>query len=143
MISDIMKMRFNLLLVFLFLTGISTAFAQEKVKSKTKTVTPAAASGKKMTEDQKINHLIKYVAGLEGATFIRNGESYAAKDAAEHLQMKRRKAGNRVTTAREFIDGLASESYISGKPYQIKLKDGKVYSSRDILLKELARIEKQ
>lgn len=138
-----MKTRFNLLLALFFLTTISVSFAQEKSKSKTKTVAAAPQIGKKMTEDQKINHLIKYVAGLEGATFIRNGESYAAKDAADHLQMKRRKAGNRVTTAREFIDGLASESYISGKAYQIKMKDGKVFSSRDVLLKELARIEKQ
>ena len=137
-----MKMRFILLLSFLFLSGITGSFAQGKSKAKTKTAATTQGGTKKMTEDQKINHLIKYVAGLEGATFIRNGESYAAKDAADHLQMKRRKAGNRVTTAREFIDGLASESYISGKAYQIKMKDGKVYNSRDILLKELARIEK-
>ena len=96
----------------------------------------------KLTEEQKINHLIKYVAGLEGASFIRNGDSYSAKDAAEHLQMKRRKAGDRVKTARDFIDGLASESYLSGKAYQIKLKDGKVYNSRDVLMKELTRIER-
>ena len=138
-----MKTRINLLLALFFFTAISTSLAQEnKTKTKTKTVTATQPAGKKLTEDQKINHLIKYIAGLDGATFIRNGESYAAKDAADHLQMKRRKAGNRVTTAREFIDGLASESYISGKPYQIKMKDGKVHSSRDILLKELARIEK-
>ena len=138
-----MKMRSILLLAFLILTGTSVTFAQGKTKSKTKTTTTTQSGSKKLTEDQKINHLIKYVADLEGATFIRNGESYAAKDAAEHLQMKRRKAGSRVTTAREFIDGLASESYISGKPYQIKMKDGKVYSSRDVLLKELTRFEKQ
>ena len=137
-----MKMRFILLLTFLIVGGTTNLFAQSKTKTKTKTTGTSQTSTKKMTEDQKINHLIKYVAGLDGATFIRNGESYAAKDAADHLQMKRRKAGSRVTTAREFIDGLASESYISGKAYQIKMKDGKVYNSRDILLKELDRIEK-
>jgi hypothetical protein len=131
-----------ILFAFIALAANGKLMAQEKTKSKTKTVTSAQPATKKLTEEQKIAHLIKYVAGLDGATFIRNGDSYAAKDAAEHLQMKRRKAGSRVTTAREFIDGLASESYISGKPYQIKMKDGKVYSSRDVLMKELSRIEK-
>jgi len=137
-----MKTRFNLLLALFIFTTISTSLAQSKTKTKTKTTVPAHANATKLTEEQKINLLIKYVAGLEGATFIRNGDAHAAKDAAEHLQMKRRKAGSKVKTAREFIDGLASESYLSGEPYQIKMKDGKVYPSRDILLKELARIEK-
>src|SRR5687768_15291270 len=96
------------------------AFAQKPAVPNAK---PAAAPVKKMPEEEKINLLIKYIANLQGATFIRNGDEYPAKDAAEHLQMKRRKAGSRVKTARDFIDGLASESYISGKTYQIRFKD--------------------
>ncbi len=122
---------------FIVSTG---AFAQKNVATSTKT-TPVAV--KAIPEEEKINLLIKYIANLQGATFIRNGDEYPAKDAAEHLQMKRRKAGSKVKTARDFIDGLASESYISGKAYQIRFKDGKTYYSRDVLMKELARIEKQ
>lgn len=126
------------LLAFFSFTGSATVFAQTSTKSQ-----PTVAGGRKLNEEQKINALIKYVAGLQGATFIRNGSEYPAKDAADHLEMKRRKAGDRVKTAREFIDGLATESYLSGKPYQIRMKDGKTYSSRDVLMKELTRLEKQ
>jgi hypothetical protein len=114
--------------------------AQGKTKAAPK---PGTATTKKLSEAEKIDHLINYVKNLQGATFIRNGDEYPAKEAAEHLQMKRRKAGSRVKTAREFIDGLASESYISGEEYQIKMKDGKTYKSRDVLTRELERIEKQ
>jgi hypothetical protein len=116
------------------------AFAQGNSKTNTK---PATAATRKLTEKEKIDHLITYIRNLQGTTFIRNGDEYPAKDAAEHLQMKRRKAGDKVKTARDFIDGLASESYISGKEYQIRMKDGKTYKSRDVLMRELERIEKQ
>lgn len=133
-----MKKLFTLLALVTFL-GTGTAFAQV---TKAAAAPVAAPGAKKLTEEQKINHLIKYVANLEGANFIRNGDAYPAKDAAEHLQMKRRKAGDRVKTARDFVDGLATESYLSGKPYQIRMKDGKTYPSREVLLKELTRLEK-
>ena len=123
--------------LMLFSFAFSPAVIAQQVTKK-----PATATTKKLTEEQKINHLIKYVHGLDGATFIRNGSDYPAKAAADHLQMKREKAGSRVKTARQFIDVLASESSMSGKAYQIKFKDGKTYSSRQVLMKELERIEK-
>jgi len=118
---------------------IGNSYVQAQAVAKPQHNTQAS---RKLTEQQKIDALIRYVAGLQGATFIRNGSEYAAKDAAEHLELKRKKAGDRVKTARDFIDGLATESYLSGKPYQIRMKDGKTYSSREVLLKELARLEK-
>lgn len=127
-------------LVLLTLGLSQLALAQGGAKATAKTSSTAA---KKLTEKEKIDHLINYIKNLQGATFIRNGDEYPAKDAAEHLQMKRRKAGDKVKTARDFIDGLASESYISGKEYQIRMKDGKTYKSRDVLMRELERIEKQ
>jgi uncharacterized protein (DUF2147 family) len=134
-----MKKLFPAALTLLFLGFMPVAFAQTPAKPAPKLV----AAAKKMPEEEKINRLIKYVSGLEGATFIRNGEEHSAKDAAEHLQLKRRKAGSKVRTAREFIDELASESSLSGKAYQIRMKDGKTYSSREVLMKELNRIEQQ
>lgn len=135
-----MRKPITVLLVLVTLSFSTIALAQQGGKTAAK---PTAGSAKKLTEQQKIDLLINYVRNLQGATFIRNGDEYPAKDAAEHLQLKRRKAGDKVKTAREFIDGLASESYISGKPYHIRMKDGKTYLSRDILMKELERIEKQ
>src|SRR5689334_22524624 len=126
-----MRIFFSILFIVAALGLTRTAFAQQIVKPAAPKVT--AATVKKLSEKEKIDLLINYVRNLQGATFIRNGDEYPAKDAAEHLQMKRRKAGDRVKTAREFIDGLASESDISGKAYQIRMKDGKTYNGRDIL----------
>ena len=126
--------------VLLSLSLNQVLFAQGKTKTASGHGT---ATAKKLTEAEKIDLLINYIKNLQGATFIRNGDEYPSKDAAEHLQMKRRKAGSRVKTAREFIDGMASESYISGEEYQIRMKDGKTYKSRDVLMRELERIEKQ
>src|SRR5688572_14016207 len=129
-------------LAFILLLWGCLMTAESTLAQNTKTAVSKPSTAKNLPEEEKINRLIKYVAGLQGAMFIRNGDEYSAKDAAEHLQMKRKKAGNRVKTAREFIDGLASESYISGEPYKIRMKDGKTYNSRDVLMKELQRIEK-
>lgn len=96
-----------------------------------------------LTEAQKIEQLINYIAHLEGCKFIRNGTEYAPTDAANHLRLKLKKGGNAKMTAKEFIDKLASESSMSGKPYQIKWKDGKVYIIKPFLLRELERIDKK
>jgi hypothetical protein len=40
--------------------------------------------------------------------------------------MKRGRAGKRVKTAEDFINGIASKSYLSGGIYQVKLSDGRV-----------------
>lgn len=132
-----MKKLFPVALLLLFLGLANTVVAQTPAKPAPK----QAATVKKMAEEEKINRLILYVASLDGATFIRNGDEHKAKEAAEHLQMKRKKAGSKVKTAREFIDKIASESYLSGEPYKIRMKDGKTYNSKDILLKELNRLE--
>ena len=94
-----------------------------------------------MTETQKIEHLLRYVEGLKGAVFIRNGESHQPTEAAVHLRVKWEKAGNKVKTAIDFIEICASKSSMSGKPYTIKMPDGKELPARDVLLRELKRIQ--
>jgi hypothetical protein len=94
-----------------------------------------------LTETQKTDHLIAYVASLDGAVFIRNGSEHSAKAAAEHLQMKREKAGTRITTAIDFIEKIAAKSSISGKPYQIRFADGKTFTCEPVLKVELKRLE--
>lgn len=97
----------------------------------------------KYTEAQKIEKLILFVANLPEVTFIRNGEEHKAKDAAAHLRMKREKAGNRIKTAKDFIEKAASKSSFSGKPYQIRWKNGKLQNIEEILMTELQKIETQ
>lgn len=94
-----------------------------------------------LTEPQKIDHLITFVRNLKGATFIRNGDEHTAQAAADHLQMKREKAGTRIKTAQDFIDKVASKSSISGELYMIKFPNGKVFPCQMVLENELKKLE--
>ncbi|MCH7225412.1 DUF5329 family protein [Haloferula sp. A504] len=75
-------------------------------------------------EQARIDSLLGSIESLEGAKFIRNGKAHDADEAADHLRKKLDRAGDRVKTAEDFIDGLATKSSFSGKPYRIRFKDG-------------------
>jgi hypothetical protein len=67
--------------------------------------------------------------------FIRNGSEYDdGKAAAAHLRMKLQNAGGKVQTADDFIRLCASRSYITGKPYMIRLSNGKTIKSEEYYL---------
>src|ERR1700694_3900379 len=87
------------------------------------------ASAQDQIEKKKIDFLIASVEGLQGAKFIRNGTEYNGKEAADHLRLKYKSAGDRVKTADDFIRLCASKSSMSGKPYKIKYSDGKIINS--------------
>jgi hypothetical protein len=57
--------------------------------------------------------------------FLRNGSEYDARQAAEHLRLKLKRAGSRVRTAEEFIRLCASRSSISGEAYRLRFPDGR------------------
>jgi hypothetical protein len=95
----------------------------------------------KLTENQKIESLIAFIARQDGV-FVRNGSEYTPAQAAEHLRMKWKKGGGSIKTAADFIEKLASTSSISGKPYQIRFKNGKSAQVGPLLRLELARLEK-
>src|SRR3982750_2509568 len=69
----------------------------------------------RLTEQQKIQALISSIETLKGAVFIRNGSEYDGKKAADHMRAKLKYAGDKIQTAEEFIDELASKSSMSGK----------------------------
>lgn len=96
---------------------------------------------KNYTEDEKIEYLIKSIENLNSAQFCRNGTYYDAEVAANHLRMKREKAGSAVKTARVFIDKIASESSVSGVPYRIKFTNGKEVETRIFLNEKLKELE--
>ena len=64
-----------------------------------------------------------------------------AEEVAAHLRLKWRNAGKRVKTAPEFIQYCATGSSMSGRPYEIRLKDGRTVLARDWLWTELKRLE--
>lgn len=96
----------------------------------------------KITEEQKIDKLISYIENLKDVTFIRNGSEHSPKEAAEHLRMKRSKAGKAIKTAKDFIEKVASKSSLSGSPYELKLKSGKKIQVEIVLKAELEKLEK-
>lgn len=96
-----------------------------------------------LTEAQKVERLINYVRGLEGATFIRNGTEHNCQEAAGHLQAKWEKHKDKVGSAKDFITELASASGMTGETYKIKFADGTIVETKEVLMKELERIEQQ
>jgi hypothetical protein len=86
----------------------------------------------------EIDYLLRYVETAD-CRFVRGGTEYPPAEAAAHLRMKLGKAGNRIKTAEEFIEGVASKSYLSGTPYQIKLPDGTLQPAGPWLTKALER----
>ena len=101
----------------------------------------SSASAQPMTEDQKIEALIRTIDGMKDAVFVRNGTAYEGHAAAQHLRDKWRWKKGEVKTARDFIRVCASVSSQSGQPYLVRWKDGRVEKSGDFLSAALDRLE--
>ena len=89
----------------------------------------------------EIDELISYV-GTSGVRFIRNGTEHSGAEGAQHLRDKLARAGNRVKTTQDFIIGVASTSYITGKPYLVKFADGHTQPTGEWLKAHLAETRK-
>jgi Family of unknown function (DUF5329) len=94
-------------------------------------------------EDERIEYLLAIVSGLHDAQFIRNGKAYDSAAAVDHLRAKLRWAGSQVKTAEDFIRLCASESSVSGKPYEIRLANGQQLLAADFLRQQLAQFDKR
>ena len=94
-----------------------------------------------LDETRKIEALIAAVQNDSGAIFIRNGKEHDAAEAASHLRLKWKNAGKRVRSAEDFIRYCATGSSMSGKPYRIRLADGRELDSADYFHGQLRRIE--
>ena len=101
----------------------------------------AVGASRPPAEQARIDWLLMEI-GNSHATFIRNGKEYDAEKAVSHLKSKLLFAGRRVQTVRQFITGVASHSQESGKPYEIRLPDGRQMPMEAWLLERLAVYEK-
>lgn len=88
---------------------------------------------------EEIDALLGYVKQLDGAVFIRNGTEHAPAAAEAHLRMKWEKQAGKIKSAEDFIALCATKSSMSGERYRIRLKDGAVRDSAELLREELAR----
>jgi hypothetical protein len=100
----------------------------------------AMGASRPAEEQASIDWLLDQI-GNSKATFIRNGKEYDAVKAVSHLKTKLLFAGRRVQTVRQFIVGVASHSEETGKPYEIRLPDGKQGPMAKWLMERLAVYE--
>jgi hypothetical protein len=75
--------------------------------------------------------------GSSACAFIRNGDRHDSRAAEDHLRMKYRKGKRYASTSEEFIDRLASKSYLSKKLYYIECEGEEKIPSGDWLMARL------
>ena len=88
----------------------------------------------------EVNFLLGYLEG-SGCEFYRNGTWHDSKAAQAHLRDKYKYlvARNLVNTTEQFIERGATESSITGQPYQVRCNGGATVTSSQWLRDELAR----
>ena len=86
---------------------------------------------------QTIGHLLDTV-NQSGLTFNRNGESYTASEAANHMHNKYEHFQDEINTAEDFIRLCATRSLVSGKPYTLVGSDGREMATADWLTRVLS-----
>ncbi len=92
-------------------------------------------------EQSRIERLIMAIEARKDMKFIRNGSEYDGAAAARFLRGKLEAMGQEVTSAREFIERIASRSSMSGEPYRVKFADGKTMLASEFLSEELKRLD--
>ena len=90
-----------------------------------------------MSEQDKIAHLIQYIAGLKEAVFLRNGKEHRAEEATDHLRKKLAAAKSEFTSADDLVAKVATQSSLTDKPYTRRLSDGRLVNLADYLRAEL------
>ena len=94
----------------------------------------------KASESYRIQYLLDKIES-SGAVFIRNGKEYPGAEARKHLQRKLDYAGDKITTAEDFITYIASKSSTSGEAYYMKLPDGKTMETATWLRQQLEEMK--
>lgn len=72
-------------------------------------------------EEARINAMLEGLAQKKDLIFVRNGDEHTCYEAVSHLRLKLGNTRNRIDTAEQFIDKVASSSSITGKPYIVKI----------------------
>jgi hypothetical protein len=87
--------------------------------------------------NDEITHLLSYIE-TSGCTFIRNGSRHQSQEAVKHIEKKYDYLKKHIETTEDFIDGAATKSSFSGKPYLI-VCGGREMKTADWLHAELER----
>ena len=71
-----------------------------------------------------IKYLLAYVKNAD-VVFIRNNREHTADDAAAHMREKYEHFKDQIRTPEDFIRLAGTKSLMTGKAYQVRMKDGK------------------
>jgi hypothetical protein len=101
------------------------------------TVASAAPPAIAQTE---INYLLGFIES-SGCEFYRNGSWYDSKRAQAHLRDKYEMlaAADQISTAEDFIEKAATQSSLSGRPYQVRCGGREAVTSKQWLRDVLTR----
>lgn len=99
-------------------------------------IPPATPAGAGTVAGREIGHLLDAVA-RSSCAFIRNGTAYPAAEAKAHLERKYSYLRDRVKTAEDFIEHVASRSSTSGRPYLVRCQPGQDRQSAEWFRGEL------
>jgi agmatine/peptidylarginine deiminase len=74
--------------------------------------------------ESTIDYLLAYVKNAD-VVFIRNDREHTSDEAAAHMQRKYEHFKDQIKTPEDFIRLAGTKSLMTGKAYQIRMKDGK------------------
>jgi hypothetical protein len=96
----------------------------------------SSAQALSLQEETRVNTLLSALEKRSTRVFIRNGDAHSAAEAGGHLKLTLGHTRDRLRTAEQFIDQVASSSSISGKPYWVR-EPGKAERKAGDFLHEL------
>ncbi len=105
---------------------------------------PFAASGEKTTGDldRTVAYLLQYVA-RSNLVFIRNGVMHSPAEAEVHMRRKFDYFKGEIRTPEDFIRLCATKSTLTGRPYQVKLADGRLLRCDQWMLSVLSQYRRE
>jgi hypothetical protein len=75
-------------------------------------------------ESERVEKFLTLLGQRTDLVFIRNGKEYPVNKAVSHLRRKLKNSADKLTSAEQFLDNVASGSSISGQPYLIRRPGG-------------------
>ena len=107
-------------------------------------VVPVSMADESRAEDldRTIAYLLQHVA-RSNLIFIRNGVMYSPREAEEHMRRKYEYFKKKIQTPEDFIRLCASMSTVTGRPYQVKLPDGRVLRTDQWMLSALSQYRRE
>ena len=91
-------------------------------------------------ESQKIEYLLDRIMHTT-CIFIRNRGKFSGAIAALHMRWKYSRYYEEIKTAEDFARKIADSSRKTREKYKVKMNNGKIYNTDQILLNELAHLD--